>query len=441
MKKYIDKIIIEAISSLSKLPAELKRIVVFFIIIALFGVFVISKINGAANNDIIIGNNCDFEEADIQKDEVRIAPDNLSVSDSLENLIKGTDVVPKGLSVGNTEMNNFMQGNDNICYDEDNVYFYYEHFDMENDRKVNEQYIPYIINRNTGRIAVENADGNHIFYRWSPIILENTAFFDKGVIRPLNSDGREYNIKAKTIVNGEEQTTFYSEAGIIPYKDYLYECSPGFMQGRFMYRVRIDDLIEDTMGAGADIDNHLHCTTLKSSSGEFLFEMNGTRTFGIYGDYMVLSGQNIYSYNLQNGVLLLLVSEEDYDPSAAVVSDGEYIFFSNAKNSCIEKISFDGSEREVILSDINCGHLNCSDNKLFYTVCLYDRDKGSWYDLYCLDLKENSILLLCSLTNPFKDSNTINLIDDWVYFTKSHNELWRVKMDGSKNECLVGSGT
>ena len=348
------------------------------------------------------------------------------------------EIVPTGIVLETTEMNNFIRYSNAFAQDNSFVYF---------DDSIN----IYTIDKDTGiieRIPISSLNNYKSLY-YSAIITEGTVFSHTGGIWKTEAPEKGWRICSR--ISHEDTNTFtYSNGPVLPYKEYIYYLySPSDAEDEcsMILRGSIRDLqvIDQTISI-----NSVPYSYIELKNADIVFQEDGLKSFGIYSNYLVAITDNadIWVIDIKNGKSNQIIRGNDIcriSSSKYFAVDGEYIYYTNDNEERFERIRFDGTGRETILDGMSGARrdlFNCADGYLYHI----DRvDENDEYHLFRTNLTNSTdrIVLATGDSEGVSPASRpqLYIIDDWVYYQTATSGYWRSKMDGSDAELITYAAT
>lgn len=348
------------------------------------------------------------------------------------------DIIPTGIEIDIIEMNNYLQRSDAFVQDDSFVYF-------------DDSFYTYALDKENGEVEKTSRSSleNYKSFYYSAVIAKETVFSDTGAI--WNTEKPEEGWRICSSISLEDGNVFtYSNGPVLPQGDYIY----------YLYEPDITENITPMILCGSIKDlqntdetisvNDIPYDYLELPDAKIILQKDGLDSFGIYGNYVVAitEDSDIWVVDIESGENNLIVKGDSitrYGEAKRVSVDGEYIYFTNDIEEKIERIHFDGTNRETVLEGMYGsfgGFINCANGYLYHIDYYEEKDE------YCLlrtDLNEptSTIVLATGVSEGVSLSShpRLYIIDDYVYYQSIDLGYWRSKVDGSGAEFILYAAT
>lgn len=340
----------------------------------------------------------------------------------IKNLVKRDALTPDYNDSVN--MNNYLRsmrgytGRPTFVFDNQNAYFedVANYYTLE-DGDDFVTYLPRKITHGTTLDEVESVIQG---------IIVNGALYNRKCIYSSNKDDE---MSAWQIaIKKENDDTLYVAHNILPYAGNFY-----FIQDGALYRCKGKDLEHVGIGGREEL--------FQTERVEQVFNEIDVRQFGIFSDTAVVTGEDdqIWTINLSSNEAVCIFEGNDFYNGGCCVDNG-YVYYvvdcDESGKGSLERVKFDGTERETDLLTIN-------DDALMNYV--FNTSEGNIYFLQYSKL--NDEFFLCSA--PLADlSAQITLAHgighginewvselypnrEWVYYATEDMGFWRAKTDGT----------
>ena len=348
------------------------------------------------------------------------------------------EIIPTGIDISTREMNNYLQGMNAFAEDDTFVYF-------------DDSFYTYALDKESGEVhktLISSIENYKSLYS-SAVIAQGTVFDCTGAIWKVE-DPKNGWILRSTLSSENGDVFVYSNGSILPKDDYIYYLyNPEFEQD--MEPMILCSSIKNIKETDETITvNDVLYNYLELPEAKIVFQKDGLRSFGIYGNYIVAitEDSDIWAIDMNTGKKNLIVKGDSIctpGPTKNFSVDGDFIYFANEIEEKFERIHFDGTGRETVLEGMYgwFGDLfNCADGYLYHID--YSEEK----DEYCLlrtDLNNptSTIVLATGESEGVSPASypKIYIIDDWVYYQSVSSGYWRSKIDGSGAELLLYAAT
>lgn len=243
------------------------------------------------------------------------------------------------------------------------------------------------------------------------------------------STNKEGNTVAWELDIEKDETSLVGTGNILPYADELYFTCEGSL-----YRCRGKDLEY----AGVRDDG---VYLLKVQNTEQVFNTTAIRYFGIFSDTIVMLGDDdcIWTLDIPSSKAVCVFEGNQYYDSGCCVDNG-YVYYVvgnvDGRTGSLERVKFDGSDREVDLLAFNKDILmhyifNISNGDLYFLQYSKLHDGYFLCKAPLTDLTNQTTLAFCADHGIDDWISELYPHGEWVYYASTNTGFWRAKTDGT----------